>query len=150
MISTEVEVARIKLLQSRRNKGKESLSAISGSDYPNATTKMEETSMGRAAELKQAYAGINKMAIASAKALGRLADPVTVVKRDFFGRPIIGKDAKHSKLSAFEGESRQTVAASPVIKSAVSFKYHEGVSNAVRRNIKIKEFFRIDEGNIRK
>lgn len=61
-----------------------------------------------------------------------LSLPKKAVKKDFFGRII----------SVIEDDLPSTDASKPVIqKPAISYRFNEGFSNAVRRTIRIKELF---------
>ena len=135
MIMNEIEVERIRMAQAK----KQPLSdAPSRKNLPNA--------VGRSAELKKAYACVRRAApIGDFSLLGgdiksKTAD--SIVKKDFFGRPLPPKTSLDDKKGLFSSNdgSHQSCSHS-LSKPKLWFKYNEGFTNAIRRSIKIKDLF---------
>lgn len=90
--------------------------------------------MERSTELIKAYAGMAKSGAIEQKTLARNE---SLLKKDFFGRPI-SRDG-----GLVNTTHRPCDRAEIKVTPKIWYKYNEGFSNAVRKPIKIKNLFRV-------
>lgn len=64
-----------------------------------------------------------------------VALPVTLVKRDFFGRVIV-------EMPLYDRDGNERVKAEEPVANQVWVTYHEGLNNAVKKPLMLEEFLR--------